>query len=31
MLKARLEGGLVRIDIPIGDVSEAQDVKVEIE
>jgi HSP20 family molecular chaperone IbpA len=31
MLKARLEGGLLRIDIPIGDVSEALDVKVEIE
>jgi HSP20 family molecular chaperone IbpA len=31
MLKARLEGGLLRIDIPIGDVSEAHDVKVEIE
>jgi len=30
-LKARLEGGLLRIDIPIGDVGEAQEIKVDIE
>ena len=30
-LKARLEGGLLRIDIPIGDVGEAHEMKVEIE
>jgi hypothetical protein len=30
-LKARLEGGLLRIDIPIGDVGEAQETKVDIE
>lgn len=30
-LKARLEGGLLRIDIPIGDVGEAHEAKVEIE
>jgi HSP20 family protein len=30
-LKARLEGGLLRIDIPIGDVGEAQETKIEIE
>lgn len=31
MLKARLEGGLLRIDIPISDVNEVYDVQVEIE
>ena len=30
-LKARLEGGLLRIDIPIGDVGEMEEMKVEIE